>query len=186
MVGNFINYHYSFTGRFDQAAITADTPIPTGASQLELLGIAATMVTFFRQNPKEIKEIDPRNLEKLKPWGEGVPWSQFENACFIEEMSLHMRENRGSKIGGQTLMGQLAKNMNIKYGIGRSGISAKNQWYRMLRDRSGIDERGNFGTARNAGRFGGPMAVSIGARKGGVTSSRVTKKKKKASSPKKR
>lgn len=179
MIGIFIDFHYSLTGRFDQHEIDADHPLPTAPKPLERLGIAATMITYFREFPASIKEIDPRNLEKRKPFADGVPWCQYENACLVEEMCLWARTRGDSKIGGQTLMGKMADILNVKYGIGRSGTATKNQWYRFLRDRTGIDERGNFGRSSTSTRHGGPLAVSIGGtRKGkGVASGRITKKK---------
>jgi hypothetical protein len=177
MITEFIDYHHSISGRFDQEAISEAHPLPAYPTPFEQLQIAASMVDHFENHPGDIKELDLRNVNEAKPWKDGVPWCQYENICLINEMAHFMATRGESKIGGATLMNEMSKVLNSRYGIGRSAMAVKNQWYRQLRARSGIDERGNFGKARNSDRFSGPLAVSQGGRpKSKVVSGRVGKK----------
>jgi hypothetical protein len=162
-VNAFLERHYSKTGRFDQRPVTKDAPFPSGPSQIEALVIISTMVSVVRQAPFLARDVSADAPDANRPWGLGRVWSEFENACLTLEMSIVKRD------GGywdhsinRSLLCYLSHVLNVKYGIDRSSGSVKNQWYRELRARSGIDERGNFGSAdaKNS-RHGTNMRVSL-------------------------
>jgi hypothetical protein len=151
------------TGRFDQKRITKDTPFPTGPSKVEALIITTTMISAVRDNPTLALEISPEAPDADKPWGMGRIWCEYENACLILEMSnIQRNDGKWDRSHCRSMLSFLAHILNVKYGIDRSENSVKNQWYRELRGRSGIDERGNFGSpdAKHS-RFGTNMRVSL-------------------------
>jgi hypothetical protein len=162
-VGAFLKWHYAKTGRFDQRPITTDSPFPSRPSFFEALTILSTMVSVVRQVPLLAGDISLDTSDAKRPWGMGRVWSEYENACLIHEMS-NVQSNHGcwDHSINRSLLSYLSHVLNVKYGIDRSSGSVKNQWYRELRARSGIDERGNFGsTAAKNSRYGSSMRVSV-------------------------
>jgi len=161
MVRLFLEYHYGVTGRFDQKTVDAQNPLPTFANDgLSTLCIIAEMISNYQQNPAAaIKDVDLALADVRKPWVAGRPWCEYEKACLIQEMAALKRQNglpENCKINWTVYVsGQL----NQKYGIGREGHSIRMIWARCLRERTGIDERGNF---RNDGReYGAALKTSI-------------------------
>ena len=167
MVQAFIAHHYGVTGRFDQAPISNDPdnykPLPSGSTSMEALSIVCEMVQQFIRDPlTSVHEISASNPESRKPWGHPRPWCEYERACLIEEMSaLQRRGGLSRRAGDKAIWPYTADVLNEKYGIGRSFSSVRMCWYRQLRERSGIDERGNF---RSSDRdFGDSLQVSLNA-----------------------
>jgi hypothetical protein len=140
------------TGRFDQKPISPENPLPQGYSAFEALSIAASMVSAIQENPSRVREILPDTPDSDKPWGMGRQWCEYENACLVNEMSLLARQGGFHGKPKCSLFEYVSNQLNIKYGIDRSGNSVKNQWYRELRARSGIDERNDFGTSFRSDR----------------------------------
>src|ERR1700712_2919402 len=91
---NWLNKQLQTTGRFDQKPITTETPLPVGASSMEILVILSTMITAAQADPSLANEISPNAPDSDKPWGMGRIWCEYENACLINEMAA-IRRNHG-------------------------------------------------------------------------------------------
>lgn len=128
--------------------------------------------------------------------GMGGPWSEYENAAMIREMSLVARQLDGTQtaaaamvdrvsVGRRNLFANMSRVLNCKYGIDRSEASCKNQWYRELRARSGIDERGCFRTAKDSSRLSENLRVSLNGKAKSKAKGRLSKSKVKTKAIKK-
>jgi hypothetical protein len=158
----WLDKQHAATGRFDQKPITADTPKPPILPAIEYLIIIGTIVSAVSSKPSLAAEIEPEFPDADKPWGMGRNWCEYENACLINEVAQIKRDGGFDKSICNSFMGYLSTMLNRKYGIERSEHSCKNQWYRELRARSGIDERGNFRTTgRESARYSVNMRVSL-------------------------
>lgn len=126
----------------------------------------------------------------------GGPWSEYENAAMIREMSLVARQLDGTQtaaaamvdrvsVGRRNLFANMSRVLNCKYGIDRSEASCKNQWYRELRARSGIDERGCFRTAKDSSRLSENLRVSLNGKAKSKAKGRLSKSKVKTKAIKK-
>jgi len=136
--------------------------------------------------------------------GMGGPWSEYENAAMIREMSLVARQLDATQtaatataaaaamvvvdraiVGRRNLFANMSRVLNCKYGIDRSEASCKNQWYRELRARSGIDERGCFRTAKDSSRLSENLRVSLNGKAKSKAKGRLSKSKVKTKAIKK-
>jgi hypothetical protein len=170
----WLDKQHAATGRFDQKPITAETPKPPVLPAIEYLIIIGTVVSAVAADPSLAAEIEPDFPDASKPWGMGRNWCEYENACLTNEVAQIKRNGGFDKDVCNSFMGYLSTMLNRKYGIDRSEHSCKNQWYRELRARSGIDERGNFRTpGRDSARYSDHMRVSLTPK-----SKRILKKQK--------
>lgn len=163
-IARFLSEHYGRSGRFDQQPITAAHPFPVGpSSPFDALVLMSAFVNLFEDHEEYRHEINPATAD-YRPWGMGRVWCQWENECCIHEMA-RIRNNGGhdARFQGESLFLRLSRTLNAKYGIGRSELSTKNNWYRTLRARSGIDERNNFRGAAGStdARYSSSMSTSL-------------------------
>jgi vancomycin resistance protein YoaR len=126
----------------------------------DALMIIINMKTSAMEDPALESSILPKG-GVYQPSGMGTPWCEFENAAIIHEMSIIARQGAIDKNVRKNLFANLSHILNVKYGIDRSEASCKNQWYRELRARSGIDERACFRTTKEAARLSDNLRVSL-------------------------
>jgi hypothetical protein len=167
------------TGRFDQKPLSNNFPPPSGINDEDALMIIVNMQASAFEDHSLINSILPNAEGVYAPTAMGTPWCEFENAAMIREMSLIARmgtEEGMDKNVRKNLFANMSRTLNLKYGIDRSEASCKNQWYRELRARSGIDERASFRTSKDATRLSDNLRVSLNSKSKSKTSpGRVTK-----------
>ncbi|KAF2674849.1 hypothetical protein BT63DRAFT_408992 [Microthyrium microscopicum] len=164
-VRQYLLQQYQKNGRFDQQDITNNLPEPKGdaVSALDALCIVADVILTIEGNNNQPAKV-------LTPYRTGGKWSEFEYSCLIQEFALlqhawadHRRGEGERPYKTGTLFAYVSKQLNDKYGIDRSKASVKNEWYRKLRQRTGIDERADFREpSRRQDYLGAELAVSLG------------------------
>jgi hypothetical protein len=166
--------------------LSGEFPPPSGLTEIDALMVIVNMQASALEHPELISHVLPNAEGVYPPPATGTPWCEFENAAMIREMSLVARmgaTENGSmdKNVRKNLFANMSRTLNLKYGIDRSEASCKNQWYRELRARSGIDERASFRTAKDADRLSDNLRVSLNnkskskAKSHKAASGRVTK-----------